>query len=188
MGERLLRVGCSSDPLARLEQPVDPRPVPAPNRRDSNERELTDEGHTYPRRRRHLCRQQALLLGGGWSITQAGTPFAIAGKIEVPWNQGAEQHSFRLELLDPDGHLVCVSKDDSDEGEPILLDQTFSTGIPAGLKPGTPVDGTFAFSFPTGLPLARGRYEWRLIIDERTEDDWYLAFNVRHVPLDALAA
>jgi hypothetical protein len=128
------------------------------------------------------------ILGGGWSTITVGHPFAIAMKVEVPWNQGTDEHSFRLELLDMDGHPVCVETEDDDAPAPIIVEGMFATGVPPGLKPGTPLDGTVAF--PIGfLPLEPGqRYEWRLSIDGRSEDDWYLAFNTRPVPPATLAS
>jgi hypothetical protein len=128
------------------------------------------------------------ILGGGWSVIQPGTPFAIAGKIEVPWNRATEEHSFRLELLDIDGHPVCVDPPGAEESMPIMLDGTFSTGIPAGIKPGTPLDAVFAVPVVI-VPLEAGkRYEWRLTIDGQTEDDWYVAFSTAPEPPAALAA
>lgn len=137
------------------------------------------------------------ILGGGWTNITPGSPFAIAGKIEVPWNEGSSEHAFRLELLDVDGHSVRVPQivgegaddEDAPEGQPVGIEGTFATGIPAGIKPGTPLDAVFAINV-AGLPLKPGRrYEWRLSIDGRTEDDWYLAFNTRPTaPPTALAA
>ena len=67
----------------------------------------------------------------------------------------------------------------ADEPQPIAIEGGFATGIPAGIKPGTPLDAVFAINI-AGLLLEPGkRYEWRLSIDGRTEDDWYLAFNTR---------
>lgn len=136
------------------------------------------------------------ILGGGWSIITPGAPFSIAGKIEVPWNEGSSEHTFRLELLDMDGHPVGVEEqiddengDGSPEPKPLAIEGTFATGIPAGVKPGTPLDAVFAINL-SGVPLEPGkRYEWRLSIDDRTEDGWYLAFNTRPTtPPTALAA
>jgi hypothetical protein len=72
----------------------------------------------------------------------------------------------------------------------MAFEGTFGTGIPAGIKLGTPLDATFAISVAPGMPLEPGkRYEWRLSIDGRTEDDWYLAFHTRPTtPPNTLAA
>jgi hypothetical protein len=128
------------------------------------------------------------IIGGGWSVITPGAPFGIACKIEVPWNRATEEHSFRLELLDIDGHPVCVEHPEAEEPTPIMLDGTFSTGIPAGIKAGTPLDAVFAVPFVI-VPLDAGkRYEWRLSIDGQTEDDWYVAFKTRPESPAALAA
>jgi hypothetical protein len=85
----------------------------------------------------------------------------------------------RLELLDADGAPVEVG-DAEHEAEPVLLmdDMEFEVGRPAGLKPGTPLDFPLAFNVGP-LPLEPGRYEWRLSIDGRSDEDWRLPFTVR---------
>ena len=85
----------------------------------------------------------------------------------------------RLELLDADGVPVEVADDEEDVHSLVLMDDVeFEVGRPAGLKPGTPIDFPLAFNLGP-LPLEPGRYEWRLSIDGRTDDDWRLPFTVR---------
>jgi hypothetical protein len=118
------------------------------------------------------------ILGGGWSITgPAPAPFALAIKIEVPWDQTNIKHTFKLTLLDSDGHQVMG---ESPEGsEPIQLEAGFEVGRPAGVRPGTPLDVPIAINFAP-IPLEPGRrYVWRLEIDGDTADDWRVAFNTR---------
>ena len=119
------------------------------------------------------------VLGGGWSITgPAPAPFAIAVKVEVPWDQAARRHALRLELLDADGDPVLLPTVDGGS-EAVVIEQAFETGIPPGLKPGTPLDFAFAINFGP-LPLAPdGRYEWRMSIDGVAHDEWRLAFSTR---------
>ena len=102
---------------------------------------------------------------------------AIAMKIDVPWDQANRRHAWRLELLDADGQPVVFP---SEEGEqPVVLEATFEVGRPAGLKAGTSIDLTLAITIgPLPLP-PDSRYEWRLSIDDRTEDDWRLVFTTR---------
>ena len=46
------------------------------------------------------------ILGGGWSLTgPEPASFALAGKIEVPWDQAGFSHTFRLALFDSDGQV-----------------------------------------------------------------------------------
>lgn len=122
------------------------------------------------------------IVGGGWSVTgPAPTASAIALKIEVPWDQANTQHTMRLELLDADGGPVPVPADAPDEDQPVMIEGQFETGRPAGLKPGTPLDVMLAVNVPP-LPIPPGgRYEWRLSIDGRSDDDWRLAFSTRSV-------
>jgi hypothetical protein len=120
-----------------------------------------------------------MIVGGGWSLTGPDpVPFGIAILVHVPWDQANQRHVMRLELLDADGQPVELEADEG--GQPVVFvdDITFEVGRPAGLKPGIPLD--FPLALNSGpLPLAPGRYEWRLSIDGRTEDDWRLPFTVR---------
>ena len=48
----------------------------------------------------------------------------------------------------------------------------------ATIKPGTPIDWSFAVNVAPGLPLEPGtRYEWRILIDGHLESDWTLPFS-----------
>ena len=121
------------------------------------------------------------VVGGGWSVTgPEPTPFAIAILVQVPWDQANVRHTLRLELLDADGNAVTIETDEGEE-EPILFcdDLVFEVGRPPGLKPGTPLD--FPLAVNSGpLPFEPGgRYEWRLSIDGRSDEDWRLPFTTR---------
>jgi hypothetical protein len=118
------------------------------------------------------------IIGGGWSVTgPQPAPFAIAIKIEVPWDRANLGHVAKLVLQDADGEPVVT---DTPEGpQPIQVDLNFEVGRPAGLKPGTPIDFAMAVNFAP-IPLEPdSRYEWRLFIDEATEADWHAAFTTR---------
>jgi len=119
------------------------------------------------------------VLGGGWSITgPEPSPMALAIKIEVPWDQANQPHVCRLELLDSDGQPINAETPDGDEAE-IFFEANFEVGRPVGVKPGTPIDLPLAVNIPP-LPLEPGgRFEWRLLIDGRTEADWRVAFSTR---------
>jgi hypothetical protein len=111
------------------------------------------------------------IIGGGWSLTgPTPTPFAVAVLFQVPWDQANQRHSFRLELLDADGQPVYVPGPEGDA--PIVIEGSFETGRPPGLRPGTPLD--FPFALNSGpLPLPPGeRFEWRMTVNEESHDDW----------------
>lgn len=121
-----------------------------------------------------------VIVGGGWSITGPNpVPFAIAIKIEVPWDQANTKHQLRLELVDADGDPVLVPNDVGGE-QAVVIEGEFEAGRPAGLKPGTPLDVMLALfaSPPPPIPPG-GRYQWRLSIDEHTQEDWCLGFTTR---------
>lgn len=129
------------------------------------------------------------ILGGGWSVTGPGpVPFAIALKIEVPWDQANTRHELRLELLDGDGQPVALAQEPGGDASPLVIGGSFEVGRPPGLPAGTPLDSVLAVSFSGGLPLEPGsRYEWRLSINDKTRDDWRLAFTTRPAPPGAPA-
>ena len=118
------------------------------------------------------------IMGGGWSIIGPNpTPFGVAMLIEVPWDRGNDRHTFHLELVDADGDPVMVPTPVGEQ--PVIVDGSFETGRPPGIKAGTPLD--FPVAFNSGpLPLAPGgRYEWRLTINGESNDDWRRAFSTR---------
>jgi hypothetical protein len=121
------------------------------------------------------------ILGGGWSVIGPVLgPHSIAFKIDVPWSQANDKHHFRLSLLSADGEPILVPGPEGDQ--PLRIEGEFETGRPAGLPAGTDLD--FAFVVNIGaLPLTPGeRFEWRLWIDDLTEEEWCRVFLVRPAP------
>lgn len=117
------------------------------------------------------------IMGGGWSVTGPQPSLsAIAVKIEVPWTQTNRRHEFKVELIDADGHPVILTPP-AGEG-PVVLMGHFEVGRPLGMSPGTPLDVPLALTIPP-MPLASGRYVWRLTIDGTSQDVWEVAFSVR---------
>ena len=121
------------------------------------------------------------LIGGGWSVIgpKVGA-HAVAIKVEVPWSEANDPHSFRLELLGEDGSPVEVPQAD-DGPKPLRMEGRFETGRPPGLAHGTPLDWVFALQVPP-LPLLPGRYEWRLTVDDHSDEHTRAAFTVRDRP------
>ena len=118
------------------------------------------------------------ILGGGWSLTgPQPTPSALAIHIKVPWDQANVRHRLRVELIDQDGHPVVA---EGPEGEQeIRIESEFEVGRPAGLKSGTPIDVSIAINVPP-LPLPPGgRFEWRLFVDEQSQESWRAVFGTR---------
>lgn len=115
------------------------------------------------------------ILGGGWSQAGPGpVSSAIAIYIQIPWDQSNDQHTLHLQLLDSDGQSVP-----DESGNAVAIEGKFETGRPPGVKPGTPLDFALAMNIQP-LALEPGsRFEWRLTIDGRGDEDWTLPFSIR---------
>ena len=96
------------------------------------------------------------------------------GPARLPSRESPEH---AIELLDADGGAVAFEADEEDD-HAVAFGGEFEVGRPPGLKPGTPLDFPVAVN-STPLPLEPGRYEWRLTIDGRSDEDWRLPFTTR---------
>jgi hypothetical protein len=124
--------------------------------------------------------------GGGWSWITPGAPFAIFGKIDLPWHLRQEAHTLRLELVDTDGAPFVLPDGNEVAIDHPPYDPTWIEG--SEIKPGTAIDWPFAVNL-IGLPLEPGtRYEWRIVIDGHTAEGWTLPFSTRAAEPDSLAA
>jgi hypothetical protein len=123
------------------------------------------------------------VLGGGWSTIVPGGPFAVCGIIDIPWHQGTDWHSLRLELIDGDGEAVCVPAEDG-EPQPLVVDPPkYRATIAPHVKPGTSLGWPFAMNVSPGLPLEPAAiYEWRISIDGKSEEGWTLPFSTAAQP------
>ncbi len=115
------------------------------------------------------------ILGGGWNITTGGVPSALAILLEIPWDRTNERHQFRIELVDADGNAVIGMGPDG-EG-PIVLAGGLEVGRPPGIKRGTPIPVPLAINMGPHPLEADTRYEWRLSINDASDENWRVAFS-----------
>ena len=117
------------------------------------------------------------MLGAGWSITGTPTaPQAVAVLMKIPWDRANEKIPMALRLLDADGQPIKLP---GPMGEQVIESRgDIEVGRPPGVQPGSPIDASFALSVQP-MPLAPGRYEWRL---ELAESVFSTAFQVRASP------
>ena len=114
------------------------------------------------------------MLGAGWSITGSPTaPHAVAVLMKIPWDRANQPMALKLQMLEADGMPVSVA---TPEGNlPIAADAKIEVGRPPGLAAGSMLDASFALNVPS-LPLASGRYEWRLVLGDQ---EFLASFTVR---------
>lgn len=119
------------------------------------------------------------IIGGGWSVTgPAPTAYAIALKVEVPWDETNKRHTLVLRLLDEDGRPVRVGAPNGDQ-VPLEIPADFEVGRPAGVLAGSPIDMPVVVNIGP-MPLQAGRrFVWRLFIDGRSDPGWDVGFATR---------
>jgi hypothetical protein len=119
------------------------------------------------------------LLGGGWSdVGPAPQPFAIAGLIEIEWDETNARHSLELTVENEDGAPLIVPTPTGDQ--PVRVASEFEIGRPAGSARGS------SFNLPVAVPIVPlpwtpgRRYVVRLRIDGTDVDG--VKFSVRQGP------
>lgn len=117
-------------------------------------------------------------MGAGWNITGPDpTPFAVAGVLELDWDEANRPHTLRIELLTDDGHPVLVPTPVGDR--PVDFGGNLEVGRPPGSRPGTYFNVPIAMNInPMPIPPG-GRYVWRFSINGVSQDDWRLPFSTR---------
>jgi hypothetical protein len=126
------------------------------------------------------------VLGGGWALIGPDpSPFALALFIEVSWDLANMQHQFRLELVDSDGTPVEVPTPMGDQ--PLWLGGPFEVGRPPGLMQGTPLGVPLAINMAPLQLRPATRYEWRLSINDESDENWRLPFSTRPAAPQAMA-
>lgn len=86
------------------------------------------------------------LLGGGWSEVGPGPqPFAIAGIVDVEWDETNSRHLIEFVLEDEDGSPLLVPTPAGNQ--PFKLASGFEVGRPPGAIKGR------SFNMPIAIPI-----------------------------------
>lgn len=122
------------------------------------------------------------ILGAGWTVVGGGNGVplpaqAVVAMVHVPWHETVRPHFLRLRLEDADGNAVLVGPPEA--RQPMIHEQTVVVNRPAGAPEGITLDVPVVVSIGPGMPLAAGRYAWRLEIDGASDEDWMATFHVR---------
>jgi hypothetical protein len=102
---------------------------------------------------------------------------ALAGILELDWDEANQPRHLKIELLTEDGVAVKVPTPMGDL--PVQIETHVEVGRPVGTRPGT------AFSIPIAINLSPlpippdGRYVWKFSIDGVSHEYWRLPFSTR---------
>jgi hypothetical protein len=108
------------------------------------------------------------MLGAGWSLTSSPTAqHAVAVLIKVPWDRANQKIHGVLTLVDSDGHPVEVPVA-HEQSNRVGTEFDLEVGRPPGLEHGSMIDAAMALNVGP-LPLAPGRYQWRLELGDQIE-------------------
>ncbi len=123
------------------------------------------------------------LLGGGWSdVGPQPQPFAVAGLIEVDWDETNARHRIEITIEDEDATPLLVPTPTGDQ--PFKIAFEFDVGRPPGTSRGR------SFNMPVAVPLMPlpwmpgRRYVLKVIIDAVEADR--ATFSVRPSPAAAV--
>lgn len=116
------------------------------------------------------------ILGGGWNaVGPESQPFAIAGLLEVDWEETNAQHAIEFVFEDEDGAPLMIPTAAGDQ--PLKLGTTFEVGRPPGSARGSSFNVPLALPF-LPIPWTPGRrYLIRVSIGGTERDR--LSFSVR---------
>jgi hypothetical protein len=125
-------------------------------------------------------REQLLfMLGGGWTVVgPQPQPFAIAGILEVTWDETNRRRQLDFLIEDEDGQPLNVPTPTGEQ--PFRVSATFDVGRPAWISPGGSFNLPIAVTIAP-LPWVPGRrYTVKAIIDSKPMDE--VTFAVRPLP------
>ncbi len=115
------------------------------------------------------------IVGGGANVTGPNAPHSLALLFVLPSHMADQLHEFRLELIDPDGNGVAMQ---ASGGQPLVAEGQFK--VDRGEEDafvGQTYPCPVAINLgPLGLPPHQ-TYEWRLMVDGETREDWRLVFH-----------
>ena len=125
-------------------------------------------------------REQLLfILGGGWSeVGPQPQPFALAGIIEVTWEETNNRRRLQFLIEDEDGHPLSVPTPTGEQ--PFRIEANFEVGRPPGAPPGSSFNVAIAVTVAPLQWTPGRRYIVKAVVDGETMDQ--VTFAVRPHP------
>lgn len=122
------------------------------------------------------------LLGGAWSqVGPDPQPFAIAGVLEVDWEEANNRHTIEFAIDDEDGNPLMVPS--AAGPQQFKLTSQFEAGRPPGSARGTTFNVPLALLIPP-IPWMPGHRYVLVVRINSTEHD-RIRFSVRPAPAAA---
>jgi hypothetical protein len=119
------------------------------------------------------ARQGLTIINGGSNVTGPNAAHSLALSFLVPPHLADKQHTFRLELIDMDGNGVGIQGNPT----PFVFEAQFAVERPEGGSADWTIPVSAGINLgPLGLPPHQ-TYEWRLMVDGDTHEDWRLVFH-----------
>ncbi len=116
------------------------------------------------------------VAGGGWTDMTGAAPFAVAMVIEIPIERTGTNHKFELDLIDAHGQPALMPTPNG----MVPVHQEIDMQVEAPEDAPSTASFVSPFVFKHGpMPVAPADYEWRLMVDGETRENWRLPFHVR---------
>ncbi len=118
------------------------------------------------------------VMGAGWNVTGPDpVSAALAGILELDWNEANQPQQLRIELLTEDGHAVMIPTPTGDRA--VEIGGAVEVGRPPGTRAGTSFNVPIAINVgPLPIPPG-GRYVWRFSLNGESREEWRLPFSTR---------
>ena len=118
------------------------------------------------------------VAGGGWTDMTGAVPFAVALVVEIPIEKAGTNHKFELDLIDAQGQPALMP---TPQGMvPVHQELDMQVEAPEDASAAATFINPFVIKYAP-MPIAPDDYEWRLMVDGETRENWRLPFHVHAV-------
>lgn len=116
----------------------------------------------------HVSEGKLYVLGGGINRITQPMPLAVAGFVQVPWDETNVNHALKITLMTSEGQPFKIP---TAVGEvPLELTANFQVGRPPGVAKGSEFSVPLAATIAP-IPFPEGRYEFRLTLDDEPTNE-----------------
>jgi hypothetical protein len=104
-------------------------------------------------------------VGIGWKRRPTPLPpHALVIFVDIDWDETNQPHKLTCDLLTADGQPAMITG--ALGSQPAHFEAQIEAGRPPGTLHGTPARVGLAINIASHTPLAPGRYEWRVAVED----------------------